>query len=292
MKSMKVAFVSDTNRELGSQIASQLEVPFLSHPMEGAALAKHLIIATSSESHYKLTNDCLGHFDAIFVEKPLTLDSASSRALMDSASKSRTSIQVGFIERFNPAVQSLRRALLSRPNPTSLEFRRVGRLANFDQQVDVIRDLMIHDIDLALVIAGPIDSIEGLGINYSGAYRLCHALARHRSGTVSHFCTSHLSQRKQRWMRVGHEQYAAEVDLMSQSLVISELGLVSDPDAGEFVSTSVEHEINVNRSEPLLDELRVFLYGPLNSSIVSVPGCRDALEAIQVCEHLLKDLKE
>lgn len=291
MKSVKIAFVSDTDRELGLQIATQLKVPFFLHPVEGAALATHLIIATSSESHYKLANECLGNFDAIFVEKPLTLDSASSRELLDSASKSRTSFQVGFVERFNPAVQSLRRAISSRPSPTTLEFRRVGRLTSFDHQVDVVRDLMIHDIDLALVIAGPIDSIEGLGITHSGDFRLCHALARHQSGTVSHFCTSHISQKKQRLIRVGHEQYAAEVDLMSQSLVISELGLISDPDAGEFVSTSVEHEINVNRSEPLLNELRAFFYGSLNSDFATIPNCRDGLEAIQVCENLLDSLK-
>lgn len=292
MKSISIAFVSDTNHVLGSQIAAELKVPFLSHPVEGSALANYLIIATPSESHYQLANDCLEHFGDILVEKPLTLDSTSSRTLLESSIKSSTSIQVGFIERFNPAVQSLRRAISSRAHPTMLEFRRVGRLATFDNQVDVIRDLMIHDIDLALVIAGPIRSIEGVGIIHSGAFRLCHALAQHQSGTLSHFYTSHISQRKQRSIRVGHEQYSAEVDLMSQSLVVSELGLISDPDAGEFVSTSVQHEINVNRSEPLLNELQAFFYGPLNSDFAPIPDCRDALEAIRVCEHLLESLKD
>jgi len=149
---------------------------------------------------------------------------------------------------------------------------------------------MIHDIDLAILLAGPIMSIDGIGYSRGEPLRMCHALVRHETGTVSHFHTSHISQKKQRQVRATHESYAAEVDLTAQSLVVYEEGYISDPVAGEYVNTNVERQIHVNRSEPLLNQLRSFLDEP-EAALHDAPDAQVALEAILVCESLLEKVQ-
>lgn len=290
MKSVRIGFVSDIDMELGKRIATDLGVPHIANPVEGAHLASSLIIATASQSHYSITKSCLGHFRSILVEKPLTLDSQTTRELLFTAQQFETRLQVGFVERFNPTIQALRKVLHSRPAPETLEFRRVGKLAGNTNQIDVVRDLMIHDIDLAILLAGPIMSIDGIGYSRGEPLRMCHALVRHETGTVSHFHTSHISQKKQRQVRATHESYAAEVDLTAQSLVVYEEGYISDPVAGEYVNTNVERQIHVNRSEPLLNQLRSFLDEP-EAALHDAPDAQVALEAILVCESLLEKVQ-
>jgi predicted dehydrogenase len=290
MKSIQIGFVSEIDEELGQRVASDFGVPHLANPEDGAPLANSLIIATSSQSHYSITRSCLAHFRSILVEKPLTLDSQTTHDLLVTARELETQIQVGFIERFNPAIQALQKVLHSRPTPETLEFRRVGKLVSHANQIDVVRDLMIHDIDLALLLAGPIVSIDGIGYSRADSLQMCHALVRHQSGTISHFHTSYISQKKQRQIRATHEDYTAEVDLTAQSLVVYEEGYISDPVAGEYVSTNIERQVHVNRSEPLLNQLRSF-FDKSEGAWHETPGPQAALESILVCESLLEKVR-
>src|SRR5690606_14529762 len=139
--------VCDIDERAGRQVAEALGVRYFKDHTELAGRVDAVTIAATTSAHFELAKYFLEHGVHVLVEKPMTRTAEQARLLTELAERKGLKLQVGHVERFNPALLSARESL------TDIDFIECHRLAPFTARgadVDVVRDLMIHDLDVML----------------------------------------------------------------------------------------------------------------------------------------------
>lgn len=155
--------VFDTNKEQAQKVAEALGVPVFASLADMAGNVDIATVATSTQSHYLVTEQLIRLGIHVNVEKPITAEGSQADHLLSLAREYQVKLSVGHIERFNPAYLKWR-AL--KGNSHFIEFERVGPYKARGADVSVVHDLMIHDIDLLLALKpGPIRSLQVKGAN-------------------------------------------------------------------------------------------------------------------------------
>jgi predicted dehydrogenase len=159
----KLVGVVDPSETARNRIAAELKVPAFADHRELLGRIDAAIIAAPSRLHHAVAIDLLRHGVHVFVEKPLTLNVGDADELVAEAASQRLVLQVGHVERFNPAF------IAAAPHLSQPKYVSANRSSTFtcrSTDVGVVLDLMIHDIDLALALAGDDDdvvAVEALG---------------------------------------------------------------------------------------------------------------------------------
>ena len=181
------------------------------------------IIATPTCHHHAVARDLLQNGVGLLVEKPLASTPVQARDLVAIAEANRVPLQVGHIERFNPAFEEL----ASRPlAPRYLACERYSGFSGRSTDVGVVLDLMIHDIDLVLsLVRSPVASVEAMGVSVLGGNEdMVQARVRFENGCVADFSASRVHPEPTRRMRVwGAEGYAG-VDFAKRTLSLMQPG--------------------------------------------------------------------
>jgi predicted dehydrogenase len=164
-------------------------------------LADAAVIAVPTSYHYAIAGDFLRCGIPLLVEKPLTADLEQAQTLVDIARQQQIPLQVGHIERFNPALQELQRHAVQ---PKFVECERLGAFTGRSMDIGVVLDLMIHDLDILLtVVQAPVISVEALGVAVFGAHEdIAHARLTFANGCVANVTASRASPTMQRQMRI------------------------------------------------------------------------------------------
>jgi len=214
------------------------------------------------------------------VEKPLTDASRSSRQLAQLVEDKGIRLQVGFIERFNPALTQLSDLLQSSEQVISLDFFRTNRVSERITDVDVVTDLMIHDLDLALHLNGPVTETIADGVARGSMIDFANATLRHRNGRVSRIQASRITDRKARRVEATCSDCFVECDLLRREITVSRRAEVVQKPGMPYRITTIEERIEVPPQEALLAELRAFLENEPG------PAADDAVNAIELCETI------
>jgi predicted dehydrogenase len=290
MRLVDIAFVVDSDAAKVSQIANRYGTVGFVDVSDALPEAEAVIVASPTSTHSSVVESLFRRFARILVEKPLTADTHSSLALEQAAKASGVSLQIGFIERYNPAVQGLMRILDGTDELISLEFERISKVPDRLVELDVVRDLMIHDLDLALLMAGPVADVMAMHPRSDNPIEQAHVLLRHVGGAVSQLHASRISQRKHRRIRMTQASRMAEADLISQRVTIHEQGLQVNSDSGDIEVMSTERLLHVIPAEPLRRQLEAFLRP--SDLQPPPPQVEDSLSAIDLCERILRVLEE
>jgi UDP-N-acetylglucosamine 3-dehydrogenase len=241
-----------------------------------------VVVATPTDTHEDLGLRLLERGFDLLIEKPIAPTSELARRLVEAAERSDRVLMVGHIERFNPAFVELQRFL---DEPLHLDFTRVGPFSP-RSRTDVVVDLMIHDLDLALTIAGsPVASMSATGRVIMGdALDLANALLVFESGLTATLTASRVAQTKVRKIDVTQKDSFATADLVRQDVTIHRLH------HSEFLSNGipmyrqsglVEIPYLEQRGEPLNSELRHFLSCVRDRSRPLI-GAPEALRALEL----------
>ena len=176
LKGVELVFIADADRTLAQRLGAQFEVPGVSDVDSVLGSVDAVVICSPTSTHADYIKLIAGKVSNIFVEKPLadTLEEAAAVARL--VVEQNLNVQVGFIERFNPAVQGLKRVLDMSERVISIDFTRTNKLSARITDVDVIADLMIHDIDLALYLNGPASSVVAHGFAHGNMIDFASAL--------------------------------------------------------------------------------------------------------------------
>lgn len=241
-----------------------------------------VVIATPTETHEKLGLQLLGRGIDLLIEKPVASSAVEARRLLEAVEGSDQILMVGHIERFNPAFVELQRFL---DEPLHLEFTRVGPYSP-RVGIDVVLDLMIHDLDLALAMAGsPVASMSATGRVIMGdTLDLASALLVFESGLTATLTASRVAQIKVRKIDVTQRTSFASADLVRQDVTINRLSHSEFLAEGVPVyrqSGLVEIPFVEQRGEPLGAELRHFL-GSVRDRTRPVVGAPEALVALEL----------
>ncbi|HXV97706.1 MAG TPA: Gfo/Idh/MocA family oxidoreductase, partial [Anaerolineae bacterium] len=149
MRRTQLAGICDARPEIGRRVAQQYDVPFFEQIDD---LLKHVdavSLVTPTPFHFELAMRCLAQGVHVLVEKPITETLAQAETLTQTAETSNLIVQVGHIERFNPTYTELKN-VLEDVTPVAINLRRLSPYEGSNTDVDVVLDLMIHDLDLIL----------------------------------------------------------------------------------------------------------------------------------------------
>ncbi len=216
------------------------------------------------------------------IEKPLATTVDDCHALMDAATEGSAELLVGHIERFNPAVQQLAE-IVDSDEIVAVAARRMSAVSGRISDVDVVLDLMVHDLDIVLALTGKsVTDIVARGIN--GPHGADHAIAllSLENGAQGTLTASRITQNQIRHLEVTTKEHFYVINYPSQELLIYRQGrIASSGDVDQKYRLDVNTEkVFVRRIEPLAEELRHFLDVCRGNAEPKVSGAA-ALEALQ-----------
>ena len=242
-------------------------------------------IAVPTLSHYQIAKDFFLAGVDVLLEKPITATVAEAQELNDLAKERDAIFQVGHLERFNGALAAINGVLKT---PLFIESYRLSPFSGRGTDVDVVLDLMIHDIDIILSILGAeIEEVEAVGMPLcSSQIDVAHARLRFKNECVAHLSASRIANERVRKMVILQKDSHLAIDYMKQSLMITR--------RGEKGKEGIQAEEVVRESEPLETQLKSFLQSVRERTppVVSGGDGQRALEvALQVVDVIDRAVK-
>jgi predicted dehydrogenase len=276
--------VCDVAAAAGERVAAQTKTRYFADHRDLVGQVDAVVIAASTAAHFELARYFLEHGVHVFVEKPIAQTSREAAALTELAEKKSLKLQVGHIERFNPAFLSARAGL------DGIRFIECHRLAPFKDRgtdVDVVLDLMIHDLDviLALVESKPV-SVSAVGIAVlTDSVDVANARIEFASGAIANVTASRASTKAQRKFRVWQDSRYLSIDFGAG--VVQRVTSRSADKTGE---PPLEEETwSLEKGDALLAEAEAFVAAIRNDTPCLVSG-RDAEAALELAELITADI--
>jgi predicted dehydrogenase len=257
----------------------------LAQALSGAQAA---VVASPTSTHAQVLQAVGATVPHVFLEKPLAATLAEAEALAACVAAQGLHVQLGFIERFNPVVRALQGALCQVAEPAlHADFVRTGKGSARITDVDVVSDLMIHDIDLALWLFGPVARVEAAGVRQQGLLELASATLTHTSGTVSRLHASRITHKRERRVTVTLAEQWLHADLLTKTL--QSVQQVADPAKPGWFNEATT-ALPVPTGDALQDELRAFVLTcqgrEAEVNHPGVPQATDGLAAQRVCDAI------
>jgi predicted dehydrogenase len=247
--------VVDPRIEVRDAVAAEMGTQGCADHRELLGKVDAVSVVTTTPAHYSIARDFLEAGAHVLVEKPITETVEQAQSLIEIAAAQGRILQVGHLERFNPAIVAAESRL------RGARFIECQRLAPFKERgtdVNVVLDLMIHDIDIVQSIVGrPVESIEAVGTPvFSGAVDIANARLRFEGGCVANVTASRVSLKTERKMRVFRDDAYLSIDLQQRILTV--IGKrVGGPAPGELPVTI--EESSYDQGDALRAEIHSFL---------------------------------
>jgi predicted dehydrogenase len=277
--------VCDLNETAGRSVASETGCSYFSDHRELIGKVDAVSIAATTSAHYALSRFFLEHDIHVLVEKPITVTSAEAAALTGIAESKDLKLQVGHIERFNPALLAAREGLDS---PSFIECHRLAAFTTRGADVNVVLDLMIHDLDviLSLVDSKP-TGVSAVGIAaLTSNVDVANARIEFANGAIANVTASRASTRSERKFRVWQDQHYVSIDFGRG--IVQRIHSRGDWKEGE--SPLDEQSWNLEKGDALADEIESFLSAIANDEPCVVSG-RDGQAALELAERILADIE-
>jgi predicted dehydrogenase len=286
LKGVELAFLYDANAEAAARLAKLYGTRTGADLEELMGTAEAVVICTPTTTHGHYLRLATRHVRNIFVEKPLARDLHETEQDVQFIQKhGGLNVQVGFIERFNPAVLQLKRVLDGSERVISIDFTRTNKLSSRITDVDVITDLMIHDIDLALYLNGPVREVSAHGLADQGMIAFASALLRHENGRFSRIQASRITEKKIRRVQATCADMFVDCELVRKELLISRQSEIRQQEGEPYTISAVEQTIEVPPQEALLSELQAFMASCAGGASTG-PVAEDGLRAAAICDQI------
>ena len=220
--------IHDIDRNAGLAVQEEFDVPYFEHADELIQRVDALDVVTPTPFHFDLARKAIQQNKHVFIEKPVTQTLQESTILLELSTQSDSLIQVGHVERFNPAFIAAQ-PLLHQP-----DFIETHRLAQFNPRgtdVPVVLDLMIHDLDIILhVVDAPISSISASGVAVvSESHDITNARIAFENGTVANLTASRISMKNMRKSRFFQRDAYVGIDFLNKQLEVVRLDSLDGP---------------------------------------------------------------
>lgn len=296
-----LAGIFDIDTEKAQRVAEEHDTKAFDSLDELLNAAEAVVIATTTKAHFDVAFAALDRGLHTLVEKPITETTEQARQLVESAEKKNVKLQVGHVERFNPAIVALERFNLQ---PLFIESHRLAQFNPRGSDVAVVLDLMIHDIDLILsLVKSPVVRIDANGVAVvSESEDIANARLQFENGCVANVTASRISQNKMRKMRLFQHDAYISVDF-SQGLAevfrlvdendsdVKPTMMLGRIDQGQRKRVIVYEQPEVKEINSLKYELELFLKAIRDDAEPPVTG-RDGLQALAVAQEILKKIDE
>jgi predicted dehydrogenase len=284
LDTVELVAVCDRDAERGRAVAAEVQTNALQDYRELIGKVDAVTIAATTAEHFAVASFFLEHGVHCLVEKPLTRTSAEAAVLTKLAAERNLKLQVGHVERFNPALLAARETL------TTVRFIECHRLAPFKGRgadVNVILDVMIHDLDviLSLVDSKP-TSASAVGIPVlMDDIDIANARIEFANGAIANVTASRVSTTAQRRFRVFQPNQYVSIDFGN-----GEVRRVTKAGAWREGATPLREETwNLEKVDALLAETKAFVEAIVNDTAPVVSG-DDALASLELAEMIGADI--
>ncbi len=237
------------------------------------------IVAAPTSEHFSIAEKLLKEGKSVLVEKPMTDTEEQAEKLVDLAEKKRLILQVGHLERFNPAVEALQDII---SEPKFIEVQRLGSFSARSLDTNVVLDLMIHDLDIILdLIKDEVKTIRSSGIHVlSEKFDIANARLEFERGCVANLTASRVHQGKIRNLRIFEPTAYYSIDYIDQEVKVFPL-------SGR--QTEVK-SLKIKKEEPLKKELQNFFKCVRDGKPGKVSG-QEGLRALKLAHSVLREIE-
>jgi predicted dehydrogenase len=279
--------VVDRDPVRARSVADALGVRSFADPRALAGAVDCASVAVPTRDHAAVAAELLRAGVDVLVEKPLASTAAEALELVRMADAGGRILQVGHLERFNPA---LRAAAAVITEPRFLECHRLAPFVNRGTDVDVIRDLMIHDLDvIQSFVAAEVTAVEAVGVPVlTTTVDIANARMRFANGCIANVTASRVSMKRERKLRIFQPDAYVAIDYDQRAVRICRR--LAATRTGALAEIVVE-DLDAGGGDPLRDEVEAFLEAVATRSPPAVSG-REGLRALELAERIAASIEQ
>ena len=289
LSGVKLVAVADINPVVGQAVANKYGAAFAYHGRELLNRVDAVSIVVPTSSHREVSESFLAAGIPVMLEKPIAHTIEDAEAIVRSAESSRCLLQIGHLERFNAGVVRLHEEL---NRPRFIEVHRLGKFVERATDVDVVTDLMIHDIDIVLsLVESELSYVSAVGARIvTDHVDIANARLEFADGAIANVTASRVSSKKFRRIRTFSDAGYLGLNFEDQQIDVARPG--PRPAEGGFAPI-VTDTIRVDPTPPLDAELAHFVdcvrqgKPPLVSGVVGLRALRVAHQVREKIEHSL-----
>lgn len=277
----ELAAIYDSQRPVALAAAKKYRTVAAESLEEFADKVDAVSIATPTPLHYSIGKYLLERGKHLLIEKPITENPAEARELAALANERGCVLQVGHVERFNPALRAIEGRL---PHPRFIEVTRISPYPNRSTEIGVVLDLMIHDLEIVLhLVRSPVVSMDAVGIAVlSKGEDIGNVRLRFENGCVANITASRISRKRAREIRVFQEDAYLSLNYQKQSARLYRL----------LDGKRIKRErVDVEKGEPLKLELSAFLHCAREGLKPEVSG-HEATVALELALEITRRIEE
>jgi len=286
MDDVDLVGIADINKSQAEKIAKQYSVKAYTSHKDILDKVDAVSIVVPTPAHYKVSKDFLEHDVDVLIEKPMTTTLKEADKLIRLSEARGLIIQVGHLERFNPAVIALRDYV---KKPMFIESHRLSTYKERATDVSVVLDLMIHDIDIITnFVRSKIKSINAAGIPViSGHVDIANARIEFENGCVANVTASRISTRDERKIRLFQKEAYISVDFANHEITIVKQG---EKDESSIIPGMGINQLCFTKTDALDDELKSFINAVKRRQAPEVNG-NVGRSALKVALSIMKQIQ-
>jgi predicted dehydrogenase len=284
--------VSDTDEGRRQRAAEEFACREFSDYREMLREVDGVVVAVPTVMHTAVATEILKGGVPVLLEKPIAPTRAEAETLFDLAAKKKVLLQVGHVERFNGAVQEMRKVI---DRPHLIEGRRMGPRSPRIQDVGVVLDIMIHDIDIVQWLVGaPVETVHAGAVRvFSGHEDVASAVLTFKGGCVASISASRCTEEKFRTLSVSQEGAYIYLDFTTQDIHIhrrAQSDSVVERGRVRYRQESIVEHLVVNKAQnPLMEEVSHFVQ-VVRGEARSLVSPEDVLRTMEITDTILRQI--
>lgn len=289
MDDVKLVGVADVDPCVAGEIAEKLNVKPYTDYRELVGRVDAVSVVVPTRSHFEVAGAFLANGVDVMLEKPMTSTLEEADRLIEMAEARDLVLQVGHLERFNPAIVPIKNMV---KDPVFIESHRLSIYKPRGTDVSVVLDLMIHDIDLILnFVRSEVSDIRAAGIDViSDSVDIANARLEFKCGCVANVTASRISTRNERKLRMFQKDAYMAFDFAKRGITIIDKSEGGD-DSGLIPGLTIRELLFAEGGDPLEQELRGFVRSVINREKPDVSG-REGREALRVALAVMEQISK
>lgn len=282
-KKAELVAVVDIDEGRAAQVGKELGIPSLTNYRDLFGRVQCVSIAVPTRMHYEVSRDFLQAGIDVLVEKPMTASLEEGRGLVDLAKEKGLVLQVGHLERFNPAIRQLEGVI---QDPKFVECHRLAPFVERGTDVDVVFDLMIHDIDvIASLVRSEVQRVEAVGVPVlTEKPDIANARITFSNGCIANITSSRVSMKRERKIRFFQPDAYISIDYDQKRAQI-----YRKPEKGAGWLDIRGETVEIREGDALADEIDSFLDSVRTRGLPLVSG-EEGLRALEIASMISERL--
>lgn len=233
------------------ELANKYNTKFSENIKEVINNSDATIIATPTTTHFKYFIECSKKIKNIFIEKPLVTDIKQFKKILEITKKKKINLKVGYIERYNPTIQLIKK-ILKKNKILNLDFIRTNNRQNKIKDTNIIFDIMTHDIDLALYLSGDVKRIASSGVKKRNKIKFAISTLEHKNKCITRILSNSECAKRIRTLNITTEKNYISANLLTREIIITKKNFGKK-------SNNLEKKIYAPNKNALLEELKDFI---------------------------------